>query len=122
MYVKGSRDSYVMLTLYMDGLLITGANGNTVAKVHKTLMDKVTMAYFGDATQIVGIDIIQDKERGTISIVLSLLGKYGMSDCNLVHTLGIGNGLTAEPEDRAQFNKEDTTECHNIMGPLIFFC
>ena len=126
MYVEGSGYNYVMLTLYVVNLLITRPNDNTVAKVHKTLIDKFTVAYFGDSTRIVRIDIIQDKEHGTISIsqaphVLSLLDKYDIADCNLVHTPGIGNGLTADPEGHRAFNKEDTIEYRNIMGPLIFF-
>ena len=49
-------------------LLTTGPNDNTKAEVRKTLTKKFTMTDFGDATQILAIDIIQDKECGTISI------------------------------------------------------
>ena len=126
-YVKGSGDSYVMLTLYVDDLLITGLNDNAVAKLHKILMEKFTMRDFGDATRILGIEIFQDKERITISItqtpyVLSLLDKYGIADCNLVHTPGIGNELTAEPEGSVPLSKEDTIEYQSIVGSLIFSC
>ena len=126
-YVKGSGDSYVMLTLYVDDLLITGLNDNAVAKLRKILMEKFTMRDFGDATRILGIEIFQDEERSTISItqtpyVLSLLDKYGIADCNLVHTPGIGNELTAEPEGSVPLSKEDTIEYQSIVGSLIFLC
>ena len=84
-YVTGSGDNYVMLTLYVDNLLITKPNANTLAKVRKTLIDKFIMTDFGDTNRLLGINIIQDKERGTISIsqapyVLSLLDRYGMAE------------------------------------------
>ncbi|CAN0014387.1 unnamed protein product [Sphacelaria rigidula] len=94
-YVKGSGDDYIMLTLYVDDLLITGPNS---------------------AIQL-----------GTISIsqgpyVMSLLQKCGMSDCNAVHTPGIGNELTAEPEGSVPLDKDDTLDYQSIVGSLIFLC
>ncbi|CAM9934493.1 unnamed protein product, partial [Sphacelaria rigidula] len=85
------------------------------------------MTDFGDATKILGIDIIQDKQLGTISIsqgpyVMSLLQKCGMSDCNAVHTPGIGNELTAEPEGSVPLDKDDTVDYRSIVGSLIFLC
>ena len=41
-YVKGSLDTCEMLRLYVDNLLITGPNDNTVAKVRTILKDKFT--------------------------------------------------------------------------------
>ena len=126
-YVKGSGGSYVMLTFYVDDLLITGPNDNAVAKVRNILMEKFTMTDFGDATRILGIEINQNKERSTISMsqspyVISLLDKYGMADCNLVHTPGICNELTAEPEGSVPLSKEDTIEYQSIVGSVIFMC
>ena len=126
-YVKGSGDSNVMLTLYMNDLLITGPNDNAGAKVRKILMEKFTMTDVGDATRILGVEIFQDKERSTIIIsqapyVLSPLDKYGMAHRNLVHTPGIGNELTAEPEGSVPFSKDDTIEYQSIVRSLIFLC
>ncbi|CAM9619114.1 unnamed protein product [Sphacelaria rigidula] len=121
----GSGDDYIMLTLYVDDLLITGPNSAIVAKLREALMDKFSMTDFGDATKILGIDIIQDKQLGTISIsqgpyVMSLLQKCGMSDCSAVHTPGIGNELTAEPEGSVPLDKDDTFDYQSIVGSLIF--
>ncbi|CAM9859694.1 unnamed protein product, partial [Sphacelaria rigidula] len=73
------------------------------------------------------IDIINDKQLGTISIsqgthVMSLLQKCGMSDCNAVHTPGIDNELTAEPEGSVPLDKDDTLDYQSIVGSLIFLC
>ncbi|CAN0034543.1 unnamed protein product [Sphacelaria rigidula] len=126
-YVKGSGDDYIMLTLYMDDLLITGPNSEIVAKLRKALMDKFSMTDFGDGTEILGIGIIQNKQLGTISIsqgpyVTSLPQKCGMSDCNAVHTPGIGNELTAEPKGSVPLDKDDTLDYQSIVGSLIFLC
>ena len=91
-YVKGSGGNYETFTLYVDDLLITEPNDNTVVKVHKTLVNKITTTDVRNATQILEINIIQNKEHNAISIgqapyMLSLLDKCGMADCNLVkHT------------------------------------
>ena len=90
-YLKDSGDNYVILTLYVDDLLITGHKHSSVAKVRKTLMHKFPITDFGDVTRILGIDIIQDKERGTISIsqapyVIARLDKYGIRLQPRAHT------------------------------------
>ncbi|CAN0397043.1 unnamed protein product, partial [Ascophyllum nodosum] len=123
-YGKGSGNSYVMLTLYVDDLLITGPNDNNVVKLRKIPMETFTITDIGDATRTLGIHTIQDKERNTISTsqdpyVLSLLDKYGIADCNLEHTPGIGNELTAEPDGSVPLSKEDTIEYQSIVGSLI---
>ncbi|CAN0087386.1 unnamed protein product [Sphacelaria rigidula] len=102
-------------------------NSAIVAKLRKALIDKFSMTDFGDATKILGIDIIQDKQLGTLGIsqgpyVMSLLQKCGMSDCNAVHTPGIGNELTAEPEGSVPLDKDDTLDYQSIVGSLIFLC
>ncbi|CAN0399791.1 unnamed protein product [Ascophyllum nodosum] len=123
-YVKGSGDSYVMLTLYVDDLLINEPNDNVVVRNHKTLKDEFTMTDIGDATQILGIDIIEDKEHGTISIrqgsyMMSLLDKFGMVDCIPVHIPGNGNELMVEPEGSVLLYEEDIIEYQSIVGSLI---
>ncbi|CAM9174541.1 unnamed protein product [Sphacelaria rigidula] len=88
-YVKGTGDDYIILSLYVDDLLITGPNSAIVAKILETLMDKFSMIDFGDATRILGIDIIQDKQLGTDdtpdyqSIVGSLISLYPCTRVNI---------------------------------------
>ncbi|CAN0048524.1 unnamed protein product [Sphacelaria rigidula] len=120
-YVKGSGDDYIMLTLYVNDLLITGPNSAIVAKPRKALMDKFSLTDFGDATKILGIDIIQDNISQEPR-VMSLLQKCGTSDCNAVHTPGIGNELTAEPEGSVPLDKDDTLDSQSIVGSPIFLC
>lgn len=112
-YVKGSGDSYMLLMLYVNGLLMTELNKNIVDKVRTTVMTKFTMADFGDTTQILGIDVIQDKEHGTINIsqdpyVRLLLEKSAMANCNPVHTPSISNELTTEFEGSVPLDKQNS--------------
>ncbi|CAM9120594.1 unnamed protein product, partial [Sphacelaria rigidula] len=97
-YVKGSGDDCIMLTLYVDDLLITGPNSAILAKLRKALVDN---------------------QR---PYVMSLLKKCGRSDCNAVHIPGIGNELTAEPEGSVPLDKDDTLDYQSIAGSLIFLC
>ena len=49
-------------------LLIARHSDNAVNEVRKTLIDKFTMMNVGDETRILGIGVIQENERDTISI------------------------------------------------------
>ena len=88
-------------------------------------MDKFTLTNFGDATHILGIGIIQDKERGTTCISqapygLLLLGKCGIADYNPVEdTPGIGNELTMNPraENRSAKKKPSSTRASCDSSP-----
>lgn len=57
-YVKGSGDNYVMLTLYVDDVFMPGPKKEIVAKLREDTLDQIHHDGLRDSTQILGIDII----------------------------------------------------------------
>ena len=102
-YTKGSGNTYIMLTLFVDDLLITGPSNAIMAEVRRELTEKFAMTDLGDVYQILGIEVKRVKAAGTIELsqgqyTLSILKRFNMSDCNPVHVPGIGRKLSAQPE------------------------
>ena len=84
-YTKGSGNTYIMLTLFVDDLLITGPSNASMAEVRRELMEKLPMTDLGDVSQILGIEVKRDKAAGTIELsqgqyTLSVLKQFNMSD------------------------------------------
>lgn len=82
-YTKGSDNHYIMLTLFVDDLLITGPSEVSVAEVRSMLMEKFAMTDLGDVSQIFGIEVTRNKEAGTIELnqgkyTLSVLARFNM--------------------------------------------
>ena len=65
-YTKGSGNSYVMLTLFVDDILLTGPAEQILKGVRRDLQQSFAMTDMGEATQILGIDMKQDLANGTI--------------------------------------------------------
>ena len=59
---KGSGNHYIMLTLFVDDLLITGPSNASVAEVRSMLMATFAMTDLGDVTQIIEIEAHNLKE------------------------------------------------------------
>ena len=111
-----------MLTLFVDDLLITGPSNTSVAEVRSMPMATFAMTDLGDVTQILGIEVKRDKEAGTIELnqgkyTLSVLERFNMSDCNLVHTPGTGN---SQPEGSVPLDEQATKLYQAMVGSLSF--
>ena len=122
-YTKGSGNGYVMLTLFVDDILLTGPSTTVLQEARQDLQRSFAMTDLGPATQILGIEINQDLEKGTITLsqekyTLSILKRFKMDSCNPSHTPGTGvddKGSTATPLSDA-----DKKEYQSLVGSLIF--
>ena len=65
---KGSGNSYVMLTLFVDDILLTGPSEQVFQGVRRDLQQSSAMTDMGEATQILGIDIKKYLANGTITL------------------------------------------------------
>ena len=66
-YVKFFGNSYIILPLYVDDMLIAWSNIEEINNLRKQLSKQFTMKDLGAAKQILGIRIIRDKANGTLS-------------------------------------------------------
>ncbi len=123
-YTKGSGHSYVMLTLFVDDILLTGPSSKVLQEVRHDLQRSFAMTDLGQATQILGIDIKQDLDKGTISLsqekyALSILKRFKMDTCNPSNTPGVPSSAKSTTES-ALLSEKDKKEYQSLVGSLIF--
>ena len=67
-YVKSFDNSYIILLLYVDDMLIAGSSIEEINNLKKLLSKQFAMKDFGAAKQILGMRIIRDKTNGTLKL------------------------------------------------------
>jgi hypothetical protein len=63
-YVISFKNSYIILLLYVDDMLIAGASVEDINKLKNQLSKQFAMKDLGVAKQIIGMRIIRDRDRG----------------------------------------------------------
>ncbi|CAM9207064.1 unnamed protein product [Sphacelaria rigidula] len=103
-YTRGQQEHYVMITLFVDDILVTGPSIEILQSVKDTLKTKFSISELGPVSLIEGMEVIRNSERGFFQLsqhkyVLNFPQKFKMDSCNTVHTPGIANQCTEEPEE-----------------------
>ena len=81
-YFKRLEDSYVILLLNVDDMLIVGANVHEIDELKKRFYKEFTMKDMGDVKQFLGIRIKRTREY-----VKKVFACFNMEDARLVSTL-----------------------------------
>jgi hypothetical protein len=127
-YVKSFKNSYIILLLYVDDMLIAGASMEEINKLKKQLSKQFAMKDLGVAKQILGMKIIRDKASSTLKIsqaeyVKKILSKFSMDEAKSVSTpLGSHFKLTKDQspktdQEKAYMNKVPYA---SAIGSLIY--
>ena len=90
-YVKFSDNSYIILLLYVDDMLIAGSSIEEINNLKKQLSKQFVMKDLGVAKQILGMRIIRDRSNGTLKLsqskyVKKVLSRFNMNEAKLVST------------------------------------
>ena len=64
-YVYEDENGSAILTLYMDKILLLGANEQNLDKLKKQLIDRFEMIDMGDVSRVLGMNITRGREEGT---------------------------------------------------------
>ena len=86
-YFKRLEDSYVILLLYVDDMLIAGANLHEIDELKKKLSEEFAMKDLGAAKQILGMRIKRTRESIELSqeeYVKKVLQRFNMEDARSV--------------------------------------
>ena len=67
MYIYNHDDVVIIITLYVDDLLVAGSSTQVIETVKKKL-DKFKMSDIGDVSLVLGMEGTRDRENGTLSI------------------------------------------------------
>ncbi|RVX07254.1 Retrovirus-related Pol polyprotein from transposon TNT 1-94 [Vitis vinifera] len=109
-YVKSFDNSYIILLLYVDDMLIVGSNIEEINNLKKQLSKQFAMKDLGVAKQILGMRIIRDKANGTLKLsqseyVKKFLSRFNMNEAKLVST-PLGSHFKLSKEQSAKIEEE----------------
>ena len=124
-YTHGSGVTLVMLTLYVDDILITGKDSTLVEQKKKELEEIFEMTDMGEERRILGMEVTRDYDEGTLAItqtayVDNILERFEMQDANAAHIPGYGPELSAEQPENKLLEAEATKLYQSITGSLLY--
>ena len=90
-YVKFFDNSYIILLLYVDNMLIARPSTKEINNLKKKFSKQFAMKDLGVAKQILGMRIIRDKGNSTLKLsqveyVKKILNKLNMNESKLMST------------------------------------
>ena len=89
MYVKDTKNGYVIICLYVDDMLIMGSNNDIIKTTKRMLNNMFDMKDMGVADVILGIKISKTSNGLVLSqshYIEKILRKFNQYDCNPVGT------------------------------------
>lgn len=128
-YIKKlSEDTHIYLLLYVDDMLIASSDKEEIKKLKKLLSKEFEMKDLGPAKKILGMDIIRNREEGTLwlsqeNYVDKVLSTYKMDDCKSVSTpLGAHFKLRAATDEVLKKEEEYMKQIPyaNVIGSVMY--
>lgn len=121
-YVYATNESILIVMVWVDDVLIASNNKAQEKRLREALSSKFKMKYLGNASIILGINITQNREKGTISVdqrkyLLQVLEKFNMLNCNAISTpmdVNTKYSKTMESDNDASFPYRE------VIGSLLF--
>jgi hypothetical protein len=120
LYVRKSDESIVVITIYVDDLIVGGDNEKEIEHVKRLLKQKFDMKDLGELKFFLGIEIIRTPEGIWLlqrQYVLDMLSKYGMVGCKPIFVPLNQNGKLSANAGEVL---EDATMYKKIVGSLIY--
>ena len=111
-YVKSFDNSYIILLLYVDDMLIAGSIIKEINNLKKQLSKQFAMKDLGVAKQILAMRTIRDKANGTLKLsqseyVKKVLSRFNMNKAKLVSTpLGSHFKLSKEQSPKTEEERD----------------
>ncbi|RVW87889.1 Retrovirus-related Pol polyprotein from transposon TNT 1-94 [Vitis vinifera] len=127
-YVKSFDNSYIILLLYVDDMLIVGSDIEKINNLKKQLSKQFAMKDLGAAKQILGMRIIRDKANGTLKLsqseyVKKVLSRFNMNEAKPVSTpLGSHFKLSKEQSPKTEEERDYMSKVPyaSAIGSLMY--
>lgn len=127
-YYKKTKDSILIVGIYVDDMLILADGDNTMSKVKAELSARFQMTDLGEARHLLGIRITRDEAEGEVRIdqeayIRKMLEKFKMMDCKPVSTPNDPNQkLTKEdlPMGDDEANEMSKVPYKEAIGSLLY--
>ncbi|RVW58633.1 Retrovirus-related Pol polyprotein from transposon TNT 1-94 [Vitis vinifera] len=127
-YFKSFDNSYIILLLYVDDMLIAGSDIEKINNLKKQLSKQFAMKDLGAAKQILGMRIIRDKANGTLKLsqseyVKKVLSRFNMNEAKPMSTpLGSHFKLSKEqsPKTEEEMDHMSKVPYASAIGSLMY--
>ena len=127
-YLRGEGKSRVILSVYVDDLLIVSSDLGAIERVKRKLKSEFDMVDFGEASSILGIQITRNLAEGWLELdqkryVEVILDKFGMSECRGVVTPlepNVKFSKAQEPSTKEEKQKMEDTPYRQAIGSLMY--
>lgn len=129
-YVNKFKGSYIILLLYVDDMLIAGADIKEINKLKKQMSEEFEMKDLGPAKQILGMSIARNKKDGSLTLsqekyIGKVLERFKMNDEKTKPRntpLGSHFRLTKEQSPRSEDEKADMANVPyaSAIGSLMY--
>jgi transposase InsO family protein len=113
----------IIVAIYVDDLLIFGKQLDLIRELEAELKASFSMTDLGPCAYYLGIEVIRDREQGTITLcqteyIKRVLETFGMADCRPVATpLEKGAQFV---QNEGQATEEDIQHYQQIIGSLMY--
>ncbi|WVZ91404.1 hypothetical protein U9M48_037581 [Paspalum notatum var. saurae] len=120
LYTRGEGRGRVLLGVYVDDLILTGAQEEAISVFKEEMKRSFKMSDLGCLSYYLGIEVRQEHARITLcqaAYAAKLLDKVGMADCNSVH-IPMETGLKLSKDSPNP--PVDPTHYRSIVGSLRY--
>ena len=123
-YIYTGKGVVTMFTLYVDDLLLLGADA-VLLEIFKKLMSRFKMADIENVSHVLGMQITHDPEKDILTVsqedyTKSMLDRVGMSECKPLSMLGLGPDLSLEQPDVERMDEVGTMRYQVITGLVMY--
>ena len=127
-YVKFFGNSYIILLLYVDNMLIAGSSLEEINNLKKQLSKQFVMKDSRAVKQILSIRIIRDKTNGTLKLsqseyVKKILSRFNLNEAKPVSTpLGSHFKLSKEKSPKIEEERDHMSKVSYVLaiGSLMY--
>ena len=124
-YVRKQNTSIIIIALYVDDLLLAASELKELRSFKQDLTREFEMEDLGEATFILGIEILRDRKRRAITItqtayINTLLERHGHADAYCTATPMESDAHHVKAPTTYQANTSTIREYQSIIGGIMF--
>jgi len=127
-YVKRSNGKFVILTLYVDDILMAGNSKELLKSTKEWLSSTFDMKDMGEASYVLGVKIVRNRSKRLLGLsqetyINNVLKKYHMDKCKPIDTpveKGLHLSLDKHPETPEEKAKMSNVPYSNVVGSLMY--
>jgi hypothetical protein len=120
-----------IILVYVDNLLIVSYSLEWITSAKRAIGEQFGMTDFGEAKFVIGMDIVRNREAGTICLsqkqyTKEILEKYGMLDSTPskmpMAPTHYRDGKVASDQDKEAMSPSEHETFRAILGSMNFLC